>query len=378
MTYSDISPVQEQSASEGVSKSIVIIGPIAGKNIPAPGGFEAANRRLSDLQERLGFNVFECAYSGGETHGSLSKLSVYHRSFRKIKNDATQCSTNTLCHITPLYKQFLLWEYMLVKRLKRNDNKVIIDLRAGRLVKDYEKFGPLYQHLFRKFMDLADAISVEGERFIPFLQEMRPDLTIHHLPNFILDNEIPSTVPPKPNDIIRFVYVGAVNDAKGVKHGAQLVKALHEKGIKVQFDVFGRVSSDFKNEVSEILNAPEILKFHGPQPYPKIQAALSKAHFFVFLSHWYGEGHSNALTEAMSQGCIPIVTNHGFSEQIAGDASFVVEDRDNLGQTIDSIKSLLSSSGDMQTWHQKNLDSVKDNFSERAISEILNSLYRLT
>lgn len=356
-------------------KSLALLGPIAPKDEPAPGGFEASNRRLADLLQNLGHNVIECAYRGGEVRGSFRKLAAYHRSFRNIRSETAKHSSDTVYHLTPLYKQFLLWEFLLAKGLKKNGKRITIDLRAGRLLKDYAKFGLLYRQLFKRYLSLADAIAVEGERFIPFLQDIRPDLTIHHLPNFILDAEIPASLPPKPMDTVRFAYVGAVNEAKGVRHSVQLVKALHDRGIRVKFDVFGRVSSEFKDEMLDIIGDARIVDFHGPRSYGDIQQALSQSHFFLFLSHWYGEGHSNALTEAMSQGCVPIVTDHGFSKAVAGDAGILVDDRENLVSVIAQIERELQDPTALMARQETAWRRVKSHFSESAVGATLSQLY---
>ena len=356
-------------------KSLVLIGPIAAKDEPAPGGFEAANRRLADLLQNLDYDVVECGYKGGGVRGTLRKFVTYHTSFKHISRTADSHRQDIRYHLTPLYKQFLLWEFFLAKKLKNTGGRITIDLRAGRLIKDYSRLGPLYRFCFERYLHLADAIAVEGEQFIPFLEEIRPDLTIHHLPNFILDKEIPASVPLKPITTIRFAYVGAVNEDKGVRHSVQLVKALHLLGFKVKFDIFGRVDSEFKQNILELIGDTDIVEFHGPRPYSEIQRALSLSHFFLFLSNWYGEGHSNALTEAMSQGCVPIVSDHGFNKAIVGDSGIIVEDREDLDSVISEIEFEISNKTQFELRQKNAWLQVKRNFSESAVCSTLLQLY---
>lgn len=305
----------------------------------------------------------------------MAKLSAYVYSFTKIWLQCRNATPEKSIHFTPLFRNFIPFELQFLHAAKKAGHFVILDLRAGTKKSDYETGSPRYRRRFDEAISLADAIAVEGERFVPFLQEMRPDLTIHHLPNFILDAEIPASLAEKPMDTIRFVYVGAVNEAKGVRHSAGLVKALHDKGFKVKFDVFGRVSKEFKVEVMGAVEGADIVEYHGPRPYGDIQTALSQSHFFLFLSHWYGEGHSNALTEAMSQGCIPIVTDHGFSKAVSGDAGILVDDREDLVGVIAQIEKELQDPSSLIVRQEKAWRRVKNHFSESAVSAVLSQLY---
>ena len=359
-------------------QKIAVIGPISPRGAAAPGGFEASNRRLCDALQSLGSEVFELPYQGGNVTGRIEKLRTYHAGFRNISREIKGLGSDVICHMTPLYKQFIMWEYWIARRAKKSGKKLVIDLRAGRLVKDYNSLGVAYRFMFKKFMRLADVISVEGKDFIPFIKEISPQVDIFYLPNFILDGEIPEIIIERNAVVWRFSYVGSVNEAKGILHSAKLIRALMDKGFPVQFDIFGKASEQIESQVQAIVRSQDIALFHGSQPYSTIQKVLEKSHFFLFLTKWHGEGHSNALTEAMSQGAIPVVTDHGFCKNVAEGVGIIVDDRDKLDKTIDEIALLIANPDNLVATGKACHDRVKNNFSQTAVISILKNIYKAT
>lgn len=358
-----------------VTENLYICGPMAAPSQPAAGGYEASNLRLSALQNELAANAAVLPYPSVKSRHRITKLFAYAMAFLGIYRVCKTPEANSAIHFTPLFSGFLRFEIFLFRAAKRANRTIVMDLRAGTKVSAYENGSTSYRKKFLEALSLADEIAVEGEKFIPFLQEIRPDLTIRHLPNFILDSEIHQAAPEKDSRAIRCVYVGSVNEQKGVRQSVQLVRMLRDQGVEIVFDVFGRVSPEFQQELQAIAGPEGGVTFHGPRPYSDIQDALAKAHFFLFLSKWYGEGHSNALTEAMSQGCIPVVTDHGFSKSVIGDTGLCVEDRDDTEAIAGQLNALLHDPQARDRCSRAAWERVKTHYSETAVKQILLSIY---
>lgn len=354
-------------------------GPIAEPGRPAAGGFEAANRRTIDLLKRKGFNVLELPYSvaGARYSHGIAKVFRHSKRFRALEALLQNAPPGDLLHLTPLYKHFLLWEVPFLRRARKLNLRVLVDLRAGQADRYYDRFGSLYRLAFRHLLAQADVVAVEGERYIPFVKRLRPDVPVYYLPNFLPDADIPMTPSKRQPVPIRFAYVGSVNEAKGVLHSTRLIATLAEAGTAVQFDVLGKVDPAFSDQLKSAANGADWLVLHGPQPYDVIRSALSQAHFFMFLTKWRGEGHSNALTEAMSQGAVPVVTDHGFNRDVVGVDGIVVQDREQLAGAIKGIKALLDDPDELANRAERLVTRVRENYSETRVTNTLKQLYEV-
>lgn len=359
------------------AKVIALCGPLAAVGKPASGGYEAANARLLEVCQSLGWQTRSLPYPDVKGRSLIAKILAYLVQFRALKGEIGGLSEQSTVHFTPLCRQFLRAEVSLATLARKRGCHVIVDLRAGTKEFDFDSRSEAYRARFVEILAQADAVAVEGERYIPFVKRLRPDVPVYYLPNFLPDADIPMT-PSKSQPVpIRFAYVGSVNEAKGVLHSTRLISTLAEAGTAVQFDVFGKVDPAFSDQLKSAANGADWLVLHGPQPYDVIRSALSQAHFFMFLTKWRGEGHSNALTEAMSQGVVPVVTDHGFNCDVVGVDGIVVQDREQLADAIKGIKALLDDPDELAKRAERLVTRVRENYSETRVGKTLEQIYEV-
>lgn len=129
---------------------------------------------------------------------------------------------------------------------------------------------------------------------------------------------------------IKLVYFGRLTETKHVEIVIQTLGILLKNGYTSSLDLIGGCSDEYMNVLQNVIAdvgiAEGLITFHGQQPMSVIAEVLSAAHYFVFPSAEPKEGHSNALTEAMAFGVVPIVSNAGFNASICGKAELVVYD----------------------------------------------------
>jgi glycosyltransferase involved in cell wall biosynthesis len=82
-------------------------------------------------------------------------------------------------------------------------------------------------------------------------------------------------------------------------------------------------TDELLSQIKNLLSSPSPVMLLGKIPHNELQHWYDNADFFVSGSHHEGSG--TALCEAMSRGCIPIVTNIPSFRAIAGDAGFLYE-----------------------------------------------------
>jgi glycosyltransferase involved in cell wall biosynthesis len=114
----------------------------------------------------------------------------------------------------------------------------------------------------------------------------------------------------------------------------------------------------------------------GALPGARIMELLREAHFFVFPTRHIGEGQSNALTEAMACGCVPIASRHGFNEAVIGDAALTLPVDAIAATYADVVESIWPT-----RWaelSQRMQRRVRERFSTTAAVRTLLGVYRRT
>jgi hypothetical protein len=91
-----------------------------------------------------------------------------------------------------------------------------------------------------------------------------------------------------------------------------------------------------------------------------LKGMMSKNHFFLFPTASLCEGHSNSLNESMSQGLIPIVSNHHFNKSIVRDERLVV-DGYNPEDYASKIRYIIDKC-DLGQLSRQMIQIVKDNY----------------
>lgn len=376
------------------SQPIAVCGPIAPEVGPSRGGYETSNRRLLHLLEthQTPSNTESglCALSYPQSLGlsRLARARAYQKGFAQLRRAIMALPVGSVFHFTPMVRHFILWELSLARLAHARGLRVVIDLRGGNKLRDYQRLGPLYRRAFGALLARAGAIGLESPRYLPFVGRLCPHTLALHMPNFLPDSQLPTAPVPRNGSQLRCIYVGAVIEAKGVLQACRAVTLLADAetertrrnpqsglGRQVRLDLFGRATPEMARQIAGF--GPHI-HLHGPKPYSEIREALRQAHVFVYLSAWRGEGQSNALTEAMGEGCVPVVTDHGFSADLAQSCGEILADGDTPELVARAIRAV---AGDEQRWQVLSLkaqERVRRNYSSAAALQALSLLYAPT
>jgi glycosyltransferase involved in cell wall biosynthesis len=370
------SPIADSTVLPPIAglRQVLVCGPVAEPGKPARGGFESANLRVVTLARRLSAESGALRYPESEG-GAVAKAIAYLAAFARIGLAiALGDARGALIHFTPLSKHFMPWECALIALARLKGFRVVFDIRAGSQRRLYLSGGPVNRATFRRALRLAHVVAYEGRPYEPFLDEVVPGK-----PRFWLPNMIPaSELKPRAGfdaDGPRLVYVGLVSEAKGAVAAVKLARELRTRlpGTKLTF--IGRRDPAVAPLLAQAGGDAPWIEFTGPLPPTEVYARLDRAHYFVFLSLWRGEGHSNALTEAMARGCVPIVTRHGFSADVVADCGFVVEDRERLEAAADWMVANWNAA-DWTASSRATTDRVAANFTDRQALRNLHEVYR--
>jgi glycosyltransferase involved in cell wall biosynthesis len=355
-------------------KRLTLVGPIAQPNQPAVGGYESANLRLLSLLGRICPGTRSLAYPRAEGT-QIRKALLYAFGFTEILWKLLSGSgRDAAVHFTPLCRHFLAAELLVALAARMRGNRLTVDLRAGMQENWYHHSSMFYRWSFRRLLALATTITYEGEAYARWLATVAPSSRRFWLPNFVpyhMAQRRPRCALP---DAPTIIYVGTVSRAKGVEASLHAFRLVRQKLPGAKFVIVGRCDPSFREALDRGKLVGLDVEFTGPLPPPAVEMRLDEAHFFLFLSHWFGEGHSNALTEAMARGCVPFVSNHGFNSAVVGCPELVVDDAD----ATEAIATRITSMWERDRWFSFSdaaVQRVKENFTEEMVLQTLRTVY---
>ena len=108
---------------------------------------------------------------------------------------------------------------------------------------------------------------------------------------------------------VRLLFVGRLEQAKGVDRALRTAARLLEHDVQFTFDLVGDgpERSTFER-TSAKLGLANRVRFHGWLPRPELAPLYARAHLFLFPSSC-SEGWPKVLSEAMAYGVVPIAGN---------------------------------------------------------------------
>lgn len=301
---------------------VCLCGPIAEAGAAARGGYQACNRRSIEALRHAGIEVVALPYPHPHARGWRKQIE-YALGFLRLYGRVLGCERGAILHLTALAAHFVYNEWPLLQLARLRGLRIVYDLRAGAGQTQYEARGAFYGWTFRSCLRSAHELLVEGEALRPFIERVARRAPLH-LPNHIDTDVLPwrrttSALPAAPT----IAYVGRIVAEKGIETVLETARLLRRRGLEVRLLVAGDGDADYLNRLHEMSREIEV-RWLGPLSSMAVLALWREAHFFVFPTRHVGEGQSNALTEAMACGCVPIASRHGFNQAVIGAAELTL------------------------------------------------------
>ena len=175
-----------------------------------------------------------------------------------------------------------------------------------------------------------DAVVCVSETLAEKARHMHPMMSdrVFHIPNGVpvdhgaVDNRL------APGDPIQLIYTGRIDTAqKRVDHLLEVAAELKQRAVPFQLDlVGGGEESAYLSQCYRSLVDDGSVRFVGIIPNDDVWSMYKDHHVFVLASAF--EGMSNAMLEAASCGCVPVITGveSGASELVAdGENGFLID-----------------------------------------------------
>lgn len=346
------------------------------------GGGEVGNRRTLKLLQQAGFKVITIPkYLRVPNHSILNLIKL---SWRIVYN-IIQYSIILLfggrkqafVHIVEFYGPMIYFEYTLIHIAKLLGYNVVYEMRGGGADMYIKNGTKLYISIFKKAIMKSDVIFSQGMENKPLIESIKPNPSFFYYPNYVMSEFWPSTYPIKAYNTINLVYFGRISPTKNIDIVISTFVLLRKKYGNIQLDIIGNCSDEqYLNTIKTTINESGYEKSVHIYPacnHDQLKKYLSDKHFYIFPSTEPHEGHSNALTEAMAWGVIPIATPQGFNRSVINDKRLIVQEL-NPNKFANIISSIIDNQ-EIEKYSHQVYDRISNNYTDIIISHKLKNEY---
>jgi glycosyltransferase involved in cell wall biosynthesis len=364
-------------------KKIIFYGPL-GIAKPVLGGGEAGNKRTFALLKNAGYDIeiLEKPYliEIPVLREFIAPLQFFYKMILLIVKRFGMYRNAGIFHLSAFYYKLMFFEYVFISIAGKMGLKTIYEIRAGGMIHAYKHGSSWYKKLFLWTIKKSDLILCQGKEYCTFLEKEFNIQSVYY-PNYIQNSLITENNLVKKrilSDKLQLVYFGRLVDSKRIDFIIKTASELKKKEMSFNLNIIGSGNESYieglKNLVSELRLEEQVI-FHGRMMLDKMSEILKRQHFFLFPSNEMREGHSNSLTEAMSFGIVPIVSNVGFNASVVDENELVVND-DNPICYAEKIVEIYNDLGHWERLSNMMHQRINKNFTESVVSKLLLDAYK--
>jgi glycosyltransferase involved in cell wall biosynthesis len=194
---------------------------------------------------------------------------------------------------------------------------VILDIRGGGFVRWLESAGWAQRSMAHWMLRHAAKILGQGIAVVTYLLPRYGD-KVQHFPNLVRSGDLPLSVDTRCTEReLKVIFVGYCYAGKGVFELVEGCARAAQLGLSVRLTLVGAESSDFQAYLDNF-TPPAGLSVNrcGALGFDEVQSLLASHDIFCFPTRHEGEGHPNAITEAMAHALVIVTTRHGFIPEL--------------------------------------------------------------
>lgn len=314
------------------------------------GGGEVGNRRTLALLRKTDYEVVPISkYTAVPDHKPWNMILLVVRIschvvsfFFRMLFSRRRCA---IFHYVGFYGPMLNFEYMQLSIVKSFGYRIVYEMRGGGAEWFYQNSGDSYRKKFSKLLNKADYIFSQGQENERLVHMLVPGKRIFYYPNYVMDDFYPSECPKKPDNRINLVYFGRLSKSKNVDMVIDVLANLHDKYDNIFLSIIGNYQDlNYYNLLCakvEELGLSSLVEILPACNHEELKRHLFDKHFYIFPTKEPREGHSNAMTEAMAWGVIPVATPQGFNRSVLCKDDLIVRDLSSnaFAYVVDSVVS---------------------------------------
>lgn len=358
-----------------MNKTVYFTGTLPKKGEAPFGGGEVGNVRTIRMLQSFGYHVVSVRRSRSGAKESMIKkrlafpfrvLSSILRWFFVLLFGHRKSS---IAHISGFYGSTIIIEVLQVFIAQLTGYRIIYELRGGGASLFYEKGTRLYKNQFKYILNKADYLFSQGKENELLLKTVCNTPVIYY-PNCVQQSFCPEKMPEKPVDKINLFFFGRIEKEKNPFLIVEIAALLQEQFPSITLTILGngqnsiiaRIESDMKAK----LKAGSFQLLPGCE-HEELKAIFADKHFYIFPSEQPREGQSNAVTEVMAYGIIPIASPQGFNRSTIGDNRLIVEEL-SAGAYADRIATIIKNR-EIEKYAHFVRKRFIENFSEQVVFE---------
>lgn len=288
-----------------------------------------------------------------------------------------------ILHLLMQKYRALYREFPFLEAARALGVRTVVDIRAGTLQPMLRGRGTRLQNaMMRRLLRSGDAVVLECLKDVAFLRESfgRDGL---YLPNVALaaDHERirPNPDGPGPGRPIRLVHSGRYSADKGTGVLLDALQLLSRRGVEAELHLTGQGKEpEILEQIRRFVESPPpgIPVIDHGWDVPDLYALLASAHVFVMPTTWLGEGHPNAVTEAMMAGLGMVLTDWTHREDIVPDEGAIVVKPGDPAAVAEALERYAKEPGLLAAAREANRRRVEERFLDRVCYPRLLDLYR--
>lgn len=278
-------------------------------------------------------------------------------------------------------------DYILVKTALLLGCKIILQIFTGDLNTLYDALSEKDKRRFLFMYNKAVLIPTEGNLERDFFASVVDDPSkVVVIENALPEDRKDKTTDPKHLDAsVRLLFLNNMIVTKGYWDVLNAVDILvNEKNQDVVCDFVGRFMDDDKKQERmffdyiESHNLKDRVRF-TPGAFGEDKKKLfERSHFFLLPSYFPREGKPTAILEAMSYGCVPIVTNYREIPEMVNDKNGLFVESQNGRDIAYKIEQIINDKEKYVLLSSNCLNDFEDRFTpERYRERMLNYLNKI-
>jgi len=363
------------------AKKVIFYGALGYPGEKVVGGGEAGNHKSIKVLESLGLEI-ACVYKPYPKKGVFRSLQYAIRLFAIVPKLFFKLMDREIVglHVSGFYQHLIYQEFCLLLVGRILGKQLIYELRGGGVEEAYNHRTGLYRFFFKRAVLLANVVLSQGEKYTTFLERLGAKNVVFY-PNFI-DSRLFLKAKTQRSRIdedvltVNLVYFGRFSETKNIDFIIDVFDLLSHKSDLFSLELIGSGEDKYMEKIRYKIAEKGLLaqvKISPPIFGNRLFDALGDKHFFLFPTNEPREGHSNALTEAMGLGLVPICSAVGFNSEIVSMPELVIPEF--VPQEFASRIWEIWTAGTWKTYSDAVKCRVHSQFTESRARSILSDVY---
>lgn len=260
-------------------------------------------------------------------------------------------------------------EWALGRMAVRAGRRLVLDIRAGTVFDFLDRdASALERLLFGRLVRMSDLALVQCRSFVDELRRRYPGVDFDWFANFVRADRVapPRAEPYRPGEPLRLVYFGYYIRQKGVLAMLEATRRCREAGLDVELHLAGTGKDEPEVEQAIARARDHGVTDHGYLRPDRLWHLLASMHALVYPTSYWGEGHTNAINEALMSGLAVLATPHKQLPDVLLDAGTRwLEPGRLVDSLVEQVRYLVEHPGWVSRAGESNRAFLLENYTDR-------------